>query len=72
MTLFHSQNATSYDKDKIQGIRNDITSHVGPGVYTFSFDRDKLSIDNCLVKFTPASEEEIQNIVKILLINLVN
>ena len=33
-------------------------------MYTFSFDRDKLSIDNCLVKFTPASEEEIQKIVK--------
>ena len=31
---------------------------------TLSFDTDKLSVDNCLVKFTPASEDEIQKIVK--------
>ena len=49
---------------KIRGIRNDISSHVGPGVDTFSFDTDKLSMDNCLVKFTPASEDKIQKILK--------
>ena len=31
---------------------------------TFSFDTDNLSMDNCLVKFNPASEEEIQKIIK--------
>ena len=43
---------------------SDIISHVGPGVDSFSFDTDKLSMYNCLVKFTPASEDEIQKIVK--------
>ena len=33
-------------------------------VDTFSFDTDKLSKNSCLAKFTPASQEEIQKIVK--------
>ena len=60
-----AQNSSDFFIDKIQGIRNDIIiSQVGPGVDTFSFDTDKMSMDNCLVKFTPASKEEIQKIVK--------
>ena len=50
--------------DKIQGIRNDIASQAGSGLDTFKFDSDKLSTDNCLVEFAPASEEEIQKFIK--------
>ena len=50
--------------DKIQGLRNDKASQAGSGLDTFKFDSDKLSMDNCLVKFAPASEEEIQKVIK--------
>ena len=50
--------------DKIQGIRNDIASQAESGLDIFKIDSDKVSLDNCLVEFTPASEEEIQKVIK--------
>ena len=59
-----AQGFSDFFIDKIQGIRNDIASQAGSGLDTFKFDSDKLSMDNCLVEFAPASEEEIKKVIK--------
>ena len=54
-----AQGFSDFFIDKIQGIRNDKASQAGSGLDTFKFDSDKLSL-----KFAPASEEEIQKVIK--------
>ena len=59
-----AQNFSDFFIDKVQGIRNDITSHAGSDPDTFKYDTNKLSMDNSLSEFTPVSEAGVQKVIK--------